>query len=168
MSVTTVVTRSAVETRAVAAGVGRLLLAGDVVMLSGDLGAGKTVFTKGLADALGVEEPVVSPTFAILREYQGTLPLVHVDVYRLDRVQELHDVGFDDLLGGPAVAVVEWGDRVRRFLPAERLEVHLELADVEPDERHIGIAASGASWRVRQEALDAVLASYRDRRGSGV
>ena len=72
------------------------------------------MFAKGVARALGVTEPVVSPSFTIVREYEGTLPLVHVDVYRIDHLQELHDIGFDELVGDDAVTVVEWGDRVER------------------------------------------------------
>ena len=77
---------------------------------------------------LGVTEPVVSPTFTIVREYDGRVPFVHVDVYRLDHVQELHDLGFDELVDGDAVTVVEWGDRVSAVLPADRLDVHLDRA----------------------------------------
>ena len=105
---------------------GHVLRAGDVVALAGDLGTGKTVFAKGIACALGVDEPVVSPTFTLVREYDGRVPLVHVDVYRLDHLQELHDLGFDELLGGDAVTVVEWGDRVSALLPVERLDVLLD------------------------------------------
>ena len=83
-------THSADETLALAERVGGLLRGGDVVALAGDLGAGKTVFAKGVARALGVEDPVVSPTFTVVREYPGRVRFVHVDVYRLDRVQELH------------------------------------------------------------------------------
>ena len=90
---------------------------GDVVVLAGELGAGKTVFAKGIATALGITEPVVSPTFTIVREYDGPIPLVHVDVYRLDHLQELLDLGLDDLVGDDAVTVVEWGDRVTALLP---------------------------------------------------
>jgi tRNA threonylcarbamoyladenosine biosynthesis protein TsaE len=155
-----ILTRSAAETRAVGLGIGALLRPGDVVVLSGDLGAGKTVFAKGVAEALGVDEPVVSPTFAILREYEGRVPMVHVDVYRLDRLQELHDVGLDDLLGGAAVAVVEWGDRVQGLLPADRLHVHIASGDdLAEDERRVVVRASGASWQGRASALATSLSS---------
>ena len=87
-------------------------------MLDGELGTGKTVLAKGIAVALGITEPVVSPTFTVVREYDVPMPLVHVDVYRLDHLQELHDLGFDDLVGGDAVTVVEWGDRVSAALPS--------------------------------------------------
>ena len=122
-------TRSSEETFSLAARVGTILRAGDVVALAGDLGMGKTVFAKGIACALGVDDVVVSPTFTLVREYEGRVPLVHVDVYRLDHLQELHDVGFDELLGGRAVTVVEWGDRVSALLPVERLDVLLTPGD---------------------------------------
>ena len=150
------VTRSADETHALGRRIGAVLRAGDVVVLDGELGTGKTVFTKGLAVALGITEPVVSPTFTVVREYEATLPLVHVDVYRLDHLQELHDLGFDDLVGSEAVTVVEWGGRVSALLPADRLDVHLEPGD-DDDDRSVSFEAAGVSWAERRDALlDAV------------
>ena len=90
-------------------------------------------------------EPVVSPTFTIVREYDAPLPLVHVDVYRLDHLQELHDLGFDDLVGSDAVTVVEWGDQVSALLPADRLDVRLEPGDGD-DDRVVTISCAGLSW----------------------
>lgn len=152
---TTVVTRDPGATRAVGAAVGRLLRAGDVVVLSGTLGSGKTAFAQGVAAGLGVTEPVTSPTFAIVQEYAGRLPVAHVDVYRLDRVQELHDLGFDELVGGGGVTIVEWGDAIAPVLPPDRLEVRLAtIADGDDDERSITLNAHGASWNGRSGALD--------------
>jgi len=131
--------------------VGRLL-GRHVVVLDGDLGVGKTVFAKGVADALGVTEPVVSPSFSIVREYAGRLRMLHVDVYRLERFQELHDVGLDDELGEQAVTVVEWGGRVGAMLPRERLVVRLEPGGHD-DERHVVVEVAGASWNGRVAAL---------------
>lgn len=148
-----VVTRSADETAALAQRVGELLTAGDVVVLAGELGTGKTVFAKGIARALGITEPVTSPSFPIVREYDAPVPLVHVDVYRLDHFQELHDLGFDDLVGGEAVTVVEWGDRVAALLPADRLDVALDAGSDEDDERTITFEAVGRSWAARVDAL---------------
>jgi tRNA threonylcarbamoyladenosine biosynthesis protein TsaE len=145
-------TRSSEETFSLAARVGTILRAGDVVALAGDLGMGKTVFAKGIARSLGVDEVVVSPTFTLVREYEGRVPLVHVDVYRLDHLQELHDVGFDELLGGHAVTVVEWGDRVSALLPVDRLDVLLTPGDGD-DDRLVTFALSGRSWAVRGDAL---------------
>ncbi|MEX1008921.1 MAG: tRNA (adenosine(37)-N6)-threonylcarbamoyltransferase complex ATPase subunit type 1 TsaE [Acidimicrobiia bacterium] len=149
-------THSSAETFSLAARVGTILRAGDVVALVGDLGVGKTVFAKGIARALGIDEEVVSPTFTLVREYEAPVPLVHVDVYRLDHLQELHDVGFDELVGGPSVTVVEWGDRVGALLPAERLEVLLTQGDDDED-RVVVFEPSGRSWAVRSDALAALV-----------
>jgi tRNA threonylcarbamoyladenosine biosynthesis protein TsaE len=145
-------THDARETHALGQRLGELLRAGDVVVLDGDLGSGKTVVAKGIAIALGVTDPVVSPTFTVVREYDATTPLVHVDVYRLDHLQELHDLGFDDLVGGDAVTVVEWGERVSAVLPVDRLRVHLAPGDRD-DDRVVSVDASGVSWAERVEAL---------------
>jgi tRNA threonylcarbamoyladenosine biosynthesis protein TsaE len=150
-------TRTADETHALGRRIGALLRAGDVVVLDGELGTGKTVFAKGIAVALGISEPVVSPTFTVVREYEAPTPLVHVDVYRLDHLQELHDVGFDDLVGSDAVTVVEWGDRVSALLPADRLDVHLELGAGD-DERSVWLEAAGISWAGRRDSLVAAVA----------
>jgi len=135
-----VTTRSAAETRALARSTATLLRAGDVVLLAGDLGAGKTEFVKGLAEGLGVTEPVVSPTFTLAREYEGTLRLVHVDVYRLDRSVELDDLGLEEL-GDDAVTAVEWGDVAAAAFPTDRLEVRLEHLDDEPAGGNFGLRA---------------------------
>ena len=147
---------SATHTRAIGAAIASVLRAGDVVVLDGELGTGKTVLAKGIAVALGITEPVVSPTFTVVREYEATLPLVHVDVYRLDHLQELHDLGFDDLVGGDAVTVVEWGDRVSAALPSERLRVLLEPGDGD-DDRVVSVEAAGMTWGERRDALIAAV-----------
>ena len=153
-------TSSSDETLELATRVGSILGPGDVVVLVGDLGAGKTVFAKGIARALGVTEAVVSPTFTLIREYPARVPLVHVDVYRLDRLQEFHDVGFDELVGGSSVTVVEWGDRVRALLPAERLDVNLAPGDHD-DERIVTFEPVGNSWASRGDELSALVAADR-------
>jgi tRNA threonylcarbamoyladenosine biosynthesis protein TsaE len=146
------VTRSTDETLALAGAVGELLRPGDVVSLAGGLGAGKTVFARGVARALGVTEPVVSPSFTIVREYEGRVPLVHVDVYRIDTFQELHDLGFEELLRDDAVTLVEWGDVIDGMLPGERLDVRLAAGDGD-DERVVEIEGHGRSWRARAAEL---------------
>jgi tRNA threonylcarbamoyladenosine biosynthesis protein TsaE len=147
-------THSATETIAVGAAVGRALRVGDLVVLAGDLGAGKTTFVKGIARALGVTEPVTSPTFTIVQEYDGTIPLAHVDVYRLDRIQEVHDVGFEELFDRRAV-VVEWGEAIARVLPRDRLVVRLDLRDDgADDDRDLVIVAHGPSWNARMPGLE--------------
>ena len=151
---------SATQTRAIGAAIASVLHAGDVVVLTGDLGTGKTVVAQGLAAALGVEEPVVSPTFTLLREYEGRLPLRHLDVYRLDHVQEAIDLGLGELLDD-GVVVIEWGEGVRELLPADRLELTLALLppdDADDDTRRVVVRTIGPGWATRREALTVALA----------
>jgi tRNA threonylcarbamoyladenosine biosynthesis protein TsaE len=155
-----IVTRSVDETRRAGARLGEALLGpGDLVVLSGPLGSGKTAFAQGVARGLGVTDPVVSPTFTIVREYHGRAPLAHVDLYRLDRLQELHDLGFDELLDD-RVTLVEWGDAAGPLLPADRLEVNLEMGAGE-QEREITLATHGESWQARARRLAELLASLQ-------
>lgn len=155
-------TRSADATRDVARALAGVLRPGDVVVLAGDLGAGKTTFTQGLAAGLGVTEPVLSPTFALVHTYDGTPPLVHVDVYRLGHLQELHDLGFEELIDSERVVVVEWGEQVAPVLPSDRLIVRLELG-AEPGDRWITLTAHGAEWRARWRRLEETLAPFLSR-----
>jgi tRNA threonylcarbamoyladenosine biosynthesis protein TsaE len=152
-------TKSAEATEAVGEAIGSQLRVGDLVVLSGDLGAGKTTFAKGLARALGVTEPVTSPTFTIVQEYDGRVPLAHVDVYRLDRIQELHDLGFEELLES-RVTVVEWGEAIALVLPRDRIEVRLELGDDDEDQRILQIATLGLAFDSRRAAIAAALAPF--------
>lgn len=141
------VTGSAEATRALAARVASALRPGDVVCLFGDLGAGKTTFVQGLADALGITARVTSPTFTLIQEHlAGRLPLFHLDVYRLGGVAELADLGFDDYLRAGGIVVIEWPERVAAALPAERLDIRLEEAD-EEDARRITLTPRGARWQ---------------------
>ena len=153
-----VTTRSADDTDALAVRVATVLEAGDVVLLAGDLGAGKTAFARGLGRGLGVTEAVVSPTFTLARVYEGRLRMVHVDVYRLDTVHELLDLGLDDLAEGAAVTVVEWGDVVSGELAPDRLEVTLEFVADAPDARRVTLAPLGAAWAPRAARLAAACA----------
>jgi tRNA threonylcarbamoyladenosine biosynthesis protein TsaE len=147
-----VVSRSTDETLALAKSVGELLRPGDVVSLAGDLGTGKTVFARGVARALGIDEPIVSPTFTIVREYEGRVPVVHVDVYRIDTFQELHDLGFEEVVRDDAVTLVEWGNVIDGMLPGDRLDVRL-VAGADDDERVIEIEGHGRTWRARAAEL---------------
>lgn len=104
-----------------------LLKPGDVIALEGDLGAGKTTFTKGIADGLGVKRNVNSPTFTIIKEYMGSLPLYHMDVYRLKDSEE--DLGFDEYFEGDGVTVIEWAHIIEEQLPESILYVYLSHGD---------------------------------------
>jgi tRNA threonylcarbamoyladenosine biosynthesis protein TsaE len=153
------VTRALDETRKAAAALAELLVPGDVVSLTGDLGAGKTAFVQGAAKALGVTEPVVSPTFVLVREYRGEMPIHHVDVYRLDRMQEVHDLGFEDLLDPGSVVFVEWGDAIEALLPDSHLRIELRTED--GDNRHLRVSARGPAWAPRWERLEGLLQPWR-------
>jgi tRNA threonylcarbamoyladenosine biosynthesis protein TsaE len=146
-------TRSAEESRRLARAVSPLLVPGDVLVLSGDLGAGKTTFVQGLAAGLGVPERIVSPTFILMKEYLGgRYPLMHLDVYRLGRIQELIDLGYDDFLEPSAVIVVEWGDMVEPLLPRDHLLVELKLGQ-EATDRTVTLTPKGPGWESRMQTL---------------
>ena len=132
-----------------------ILTAGDVVLLQGDLGAGKTEFVKGLAEGFGVIERVTSPTFTLLNIYQGTLPLYHFDLYRLDEPEDLANIGFDEFIGGDGVAVIEWPDLFPTEMPTEYLQVDLSQGD-HPTERLLQIVTKGLRYTTRLEGSDLV------------
>lgn len=148
------------DTELLGARLAGLLQPGDVVALSGDLGAGKTHFVKGVAEGLGVVEPVTSPTFNILLVHPGRLTLYHFDLYRLDYADQLEDIDFWGTLEAGGVSFIEWGDRFPEALPDDHLTISIHRADV--DQRRLEIVASGersahlaADWAVacgRQDA----------------
>lgn len=113
------------RTREIGMWLARLLRPGDVISLGGELGAGKTCFTQGIARGLGAVTPVTSPTFVIMREYATSPPLIHLDVYRFQRMGELVDLGCEEVFRPDAVAVVEWGDHIEPLLPKTHLRVDL-------------------------------------------
>jgi tRNA threonylcarbamoyladenosine biosynthesis protein TsaE len=133
----TVDSRSPSETRRLGERLGRALGAGDVVALVGGLGAGKTALVQGVARGLGVVERVVSPSFTIINEHAGRLPLFHADFYRLQSADELAHIGFDDYFARGGVVVVEWADRFPEALPADRLEVRIEITGTRTRRLHL-------------------------------
>jgi tRNA threonylcarbamoyladenosine biosynthesis protein TsaE len=130
------------QTRAIAAALAPGLAPGAIVLLSGDLGAGKTAFTRGLAEGLGLDpDEVTSPTFTLVHEYRGgRLPLIHVDLYRLDRA-ELDEIGLDQDLAAAGVTAIEWSERLASALPGA---TKVTLTDVGGDARRIEIIPPGA------------------------
>lgn len=115
------------ETVEIAENLSGFLRPGDVITLEGDLGAGKTTFTKGLAKGLGIKRTVNSPTFTIIKEYHGNMPLYHMDVYRLK--DSMEDLGFDEYFNGEGVTVVEWAHLIEDQLPNDLLTIQLKLID---------------------------------------
>ena len=114
-------TRSPEETFAVGKSLGEKAFPGQVLTLIGDLGVGKTVFTQGLAEGLGIEEPVNSPTFTIVQVYEeGRLPFYHFDVYRIGDIEEMDEVGFEEYVMGEGVSLIEWANLIEEILPEHR------------------------------------------------
>ena len=122
------VTNSAAETRALGEKLASRLKAGDVVVLEGELGAGKSELARGIARGLGVTETVTSPSFTILNVYEsGRCPLYHFDWYRLESEEELYELGMDEYLGGDGIAVIEWAERCPEAVPENVLRIRLEV-----------------------------------------
>jgi tRNA threonylcarbamoyladenosine biosynthesis protein TsaE len=137
-------TDSAEETRSLASNLGKVLRPGDTLCLIGDLGAGKTTFTQGLALGLGLppDEPVNSPTFMLVAEHPGgRVPLFHFDVYRLPDSSALYDLAFDEYLSGEGVVVIEWADRITDALPPDRIDITFSAVSYEA--RQIIMTARG-------------------------
>lgn len=124
---TTIEVRSQAETEKLAGQLASRLAGGEVITLEGDLGAGKTTFTQALARGLGIRRTVNSPTFTILKQYEGRLPLNHLDVYRLENSEE--DLGWSELFYGEAVSVIEWARYIEDELPKERLDIEIRRTD---------------------------------------
>lgn len=120
-------TYAAEETRALGKRIGEQALAGEVYTLMGDLGVGKTVFTQGIAEGLGITEPVCSPTFTIVQVYEeGRLPFYHFDVYRIGDIAEMEEIGYEDYFYGDGLCMIEWANLIEEILPAQRREVTIE------------------------------------------
>lgn len=140
-------THSAAETRQLGTVLGRLLQPGDFVALIGELGAGKTEFARGVASGCGVpSDEVASPTFALVHRYQGRIPLVHADLYRLESEDDLYGTGYFELRdAGDAALLVEWADRIPSAVPPEALTLQLRLGASGDDERLLAASARGAA-----------------------
>lgn len=121
----TFITKTELETKQLAQELATLLKPGDVITLEGDLGAGKTTFTKGIGIGLGVTRTINSPTFTIVKEYEGEIPLYHMDVYRLEDSDE--DIGFQEYFHGDGISVVEWASFIKEYLPEKRLDIVMKL-----------------------------------------
>ena len=130
-------TSSAQETTALGEKIGTYLKAGDVIAMSGTLAAGKTTITKGIAKALGIEDNVTSPTFCLISEYQGKIPLYHMDVYRLEGSEDFIDMGAEELLYGNGVCIIEWSEKIKDILPKKT--IYLDIKTNADSTREINI-----------------------------
>ncbi|MFZ3579555.1 tRNA (adenosine(37)-N6)-threonylcarbamoyltransferase complex ATPase subunit type 1 TsaE [Virgibacillus sp. DJP39] len=140
------------DTKVIAAQLAGLLGPGDVVTLEGDLGAGKTTFTKGIATGLGVKRIVNSPTYTIVKEYEGDLPLYHMDVYRLEDSEE--DIGFSEYFEGDGISIVEWAHFIKEYLPKERLDIKIN---------HIDEQSRLIQFCPRGSRFDSIIASLKEK-----
>ena len=146
-------TNSVAETQALAKALGLLVQPGDVICLAGDLGAGKTTFTQGLAEGLRITEPVSSPTFTIIKEYdEGRVPLYHMDIYRLAEAAVGEDLGYEDYFYGAGVTVIEWSEYLAELLPEDRLVI--TIRNREDDGRTLTFAATGPVAEARLKELN--------------
>lgn len=148
------VSANAEATRALGECLGRLVQGGDIVCLEGELGTGKTVFIQGLGRGMGIGAPVVSPSFTLVREYRargGGLSLYHIDLYRLDSLEEMALLGWEDYLYGEGVVAIEWAEKARELLPQERLWVRLEYQG--QGGRSLTFVARGERYRALLEEV---------------
>jgi tRNA threonylcarbamoyladenosine biosynthesis protein TsaE len=140
-----VITSSTEQTEEVGRVLGTMLEAGDLVCLFGDLGAGKTHFSYGVAQGLQVQDQyITSPTFTFVNEYQGRIPLYHIDLYRLKDPSELESIGFEEYIDSDGATVIEWAERADEELPDEKLNVY--ISDVSENSREIGFFAEGERY----------------------
>lgn len=139
-----IVTHSPEETQELGRCIGEQALPGDIILLTGNLGAGKTCLTQGIAQGLGIQEYVMSPSFVIVRELRGRLWLYHIDLYRLDRIEEMADLGLDDYFYGGGVCVIEWAEKAMNLLPKEHLLI--EISYLSDTERQFQMKPSGERY----------------------
>lgn len=138
-------TSSPQQTEALGTALGALLRAGDVVALSGELGAGKTIFTRGIAEGAGATGHIASPTFTFIREYHGPVTMFHADLFRLEEPAQLEDIGLEEILDAGGIVVIEWAEKARALLPAEYLWVELRFTK-QDDAREIEFMPRGPRY----------------------
>jgi len=152
-------TASVDQTRDLAAALAPLARRGDVVVLAGDLGAGKTAFVQGFGWGLEVPDRITSPTFTLVHVYEGRLPVHHLDVYRLEQLSEALDLGLPEMLDDGGVVLIEWGDAILPVLPHDYLEVRITFGTGD-DDRTLAFRIVGRAWLPRADALATVLAPW--------
>lgn len=151
-----IASRGPADTQVLAGTISEFVRSGDLLILSGELGAGKTAFTQGFGLALGVESQITSPTFVLIQSYDGRMPIHHVDAYRLEDLDEALDLGLPELLDGPGVTLIEWGNRIRAVLPKSLLDITITYGEGD-NGRVIDITPIGVTWLERWSALEAAL-----------
>ncbi len=140
-------------TREIAALLAAVSLAGDLIVLAGDMGAGKTCFAGGFAHGLGIDDRITSPTFTLVNTYDGRLRLHHLDVYRLDQMHEALDLGLAELLDDGSVTLIEWGDVISPVLPSDYMEIQMDYDDDDELVRTMTLVQVGGSWATRMPEI---------------
>ena len=158
-----ITSRSAQDTRRLGQELGSMARPGDVLLLIGPLGAGKTCLTQGIAWGLGIEGYATSPSFVVINRYVGRLTLYHIDLYRIESVDEVLDLGLDDYLYADGVCAIEWADRALPALPDENLTIEIE--PLSGSGRRLALTAAGRRYQEMLSGLDAVAGTGRGRRG---
>jgi tRNA threonylcarbamoyladenosine biosynthesis protein TsaE len=144
--------RSLEDTKEFGIKLGNALKPGDILCLNGDLGAGKTTLTKSIGRGLGVEDYITSPTFALINEYEGKFPVYHFDTYRLEEIEEIDDLGFDEYIYGKGVSIIEWADKIEKALPREKMIIEIKKGK-EENERILSIKGFGNRYEEIIEEL---------------
>jgi tRNA threonylcarbamoyladenosine biosynthesis protein TsaE len=158
MTAVQLISHSPEQTQHLGTCLGKLAQAGDVFLLTGNLGSGKTCLTQGIAWGLDVKEYAFSPSFVIVREYHGRLPLYHIDFYRLNRIEEIVDLGLDEYLYGKGVCVVEWAEKGMAVLPKEHFLINLDY--ISDTERTISLEPKGHRYAQVLKSLDSDLKTW--------
>lgn len=152
-------TTSVDQTRDLARALSSLARPGDVVVLAGDLGAGKTAFVQGFGRGLDVADRITSPTFTLVHVYEGRLPVHHLDVYRLGQLSEALDLGLPEMLDEGGVVLIEWGDAILPVLPLDFLDVRITFGAGD-DDRQLALRPVGPAWSPRSDAMARVLSPW--------
>lgn len=134
-------TNNAEETQALGYKIGTALCGGEIIAMTGDLGAGKTTLTKSLAKGLGIEDYITSPTFTIVNEYSGRVKLFHFDVYRISDIEEMYDLGYEEYFFSDGVCIIEWSNLIEEILPEER--INIDIVYIDENSRQITVSGSG-------------------------
>ena len=151
---------SVTATSAIAASLAGVARRGDLIVLAGEMGAGKTAFAKGFGEAIGVAEPITSPTYTLVHSYPaGRVTLHHADIYRLTSLHEVADLAFSELLESDGIVIVEWGDVVAGSL-GDHVLVRLEFDEADDEAREIVITATGRAWAARWAEIERRLAAF--------
>ena len=158
MTALQLISHSPEQTQRLGVHLGELAQVGDVFLLTGSLGSGKTCLTQGIAWGLGVKEYAFSPSFVIVREYHGRLPLYHIDFYRLDRIEEIVDLGLDEYFYGNGVCVIEWAEKGITVLPQENLLIRLSY--ISDTERSLSLEPKGKRYSELLKSLNLDLKTW--------